>query len=258
MINELCLENHTLSDLRDLVADLKVPPKPLPPEQMDGWVEDLKRQRQEFQRNPVYQVAPDGRTQARTVCLGCGKEFWVRRPSWILLQKFCCKNCRNGAALIRFWSRVAIMPSGCWEWTGNRLLPPNLAYGRFKMRGIEYKTHVFAWSIYNGQIPEGLWVCHHCDNPPCVNLEHLFTGTPKENIHDAMSKGRFFSVGFQEKRSFGESHHNAKLNDSMVIQIRQLYRRGVAGFGVNALAKRFGVSKPALQCVIRRETWKHV
>lgn len=95
----------------------------------------------------------------------------------------------------RFWSKVHTRgPDDCWEWTGCRL---PAGYGKIGVRGrTEYATRVL-WQMMHGPIPDGLYVCHHCDNPPCVNPAHLFLGTGKDNARDSARKGRLF---FQSKR----------------------------------------------------------
>ena len=80
-----------------------------------------------------------------------------------------------------------VTPSGCWEWNGNR---NHRGYGKFDINGRRYRAHRVAWERAHGPIPPGMFVCHHCDNPPCINLTHLFLGTPMDNVHDAMRKGR--------------------------------------------------------------------
>lgn len=92
----------------------------------------------------------------------------------------------------RFLAKIRIDESGCWIWTAGR---NKLGYGRFGLPG-QYKTvqaHRFAYEQFYGPIPEGMFVCHHCDNPPCVNPEHLFVGTHVDNMKDMWSKGRGFN-----------------------------------------------------------------
>src|ERR1700756_2891954 len=90
----------------------------------------------------------------------------------------------------RFWAKVAKGP-GCWEWQGKRHYK---GYGHFTVRGQgrrrTLKAHRVSWELANGPIPEGLHVLHSCDNPPCVNPDHLFLGTDMDNVHDRDAKGR--------------------------------------------------------------------
>lgn len=74
----------------------------------------------------------------------------------------------------------------CWIWKGYR----TNGYGRFQVHDKIYLASRIGWELANGPIPKGLLVCHHCDNPPCVNPKHLFLGTYKDNIHDMLRKGR--------------------------------------------------------------------
>lgn len=88
-----------------------------------------------------------------------------------------------------FWSlgRTARI-NDCWEWQGPR--NPK-GYGLFSYEGKNHTAHRFAWEMANQQvIPTGMLVCHHCDNPPCINPEHLFLGTQSDNMADSRNKGR--------------------------------------------------------------------
>jgi HNH endonuclease len=86
----------------------------------------------------------------------------------------------------RFWSKVD-KSGDCWVWTGSRDLK---GYGKINIGCTPTLAHRVSWQIKSGDIPEGLFVLHRCDNPPCVNPAHLFIGTAGDNVQDMMSKGR--------------------------------------------------------------------
>ena len=87
----------------------------------------------------------------------------------------------------RFRNLYRIDESGCWEWTSEKT---EKGYGRLRVNGKNVRAHRLSYQLFVGEIPKGLFVCHSCDNPGCVNPEHLFVGTCMDNIHDMIVKGR--------------------------------------------------------------------
>jgi len=78
----------------------------------------------------------------------------------------------------------------CWLWTGTMGGKKENMYGVLKMNRKTFRSHRFSYEYYKGKIPEGMFVCHTCDNPPCVNPDHLFIGTQSDNMRDMLTKGR--------------------------------------------------------------------
>src|SRR5690349_6165276 len=99
---------------------------------------------------------------------------------------------KRKSAIERFWSRVDKLsdPNGCWVWIGYRHNGTHGRRGIISIKGKDIYVHRFSWEIHNGEIPKDMCVCHRCDNPICVNPDHLFLGTHQDNVRDMVQKGR--------------------------------------------------------------------
>lgn len=138
--------------------------------------------------------------------------------------------------------------SGCWLWEGNVLW--SRGYGRFTMetRCGMIGAHVASYKLHRGDIPHGMFVCHKCDVPGCVNPQHLFLGTAADNSRDASSKGRMKWKQWHPT-PVGEGHGRAKLTWAAVEEIRRSKEKGTE------LAKRFGVVKSVISAVRLGRNW---
>jgi len=145
----------------------------------------------------------------------------------------------------RFWSKVD-PGSDCWLWTAHT---QKAGYGQFTVaKGQFFGAHCVSFALTKGAIPPGMSVCHHCDNPPCVNPDHLFLGTQSDNAYDMLAKGR-------ARRARGVEHPSARLTEDDVRTIRLTPPdRG----RTRRLAEAYGVSTHAMRAVLSGKTWAHV
>lgn len=137
----------------------------------------------------------------------------------------------------------------CWEWMGQL---NNKGYAMIwdKDRNQSVVASRIAYLLYIGDIPKGLYVCHSCDNRSCVNPNHLWLGTPKDNTQDMINKGRV-QRGLEVKGK-------RKLRLEEVVQIKRLYKKGVKGWGHKALAKKYGMSQSAIRDIISGKSWNYI
>ena len=131
--------------------------------------------------------------------------------------------------------------TGCWEWMASK---SKSGYGKKKLNYIDWRAHRLAWTLWRGEIPEGLLVCHSCDNPGCVNPEHLWLGSHKDNAEDRAAKGR-------SRTPRGLDHWRGVLSDENIVVLRRLWATKM--FTQKVLAKHYGVSQAHISAVINNK-----
>ena len=135
---------------------------------------------------------------------------------------------------------IPVTESGCLLWLGSTVTG---GYGKTYKAGKTVLAHRAIWEHKYGPIPEGQVVCHRCDNPLCVNVNHLFLGTRLDNSRDMVAKGR---------EAKGVSVNNAKLTEEQVIEIRE------TSGTLKALGDHYGVHYGTIRQIKNRETWRHL
>lgn len=160
---------------------------------------------------------------------------------------------KRGTLAERFWARVDKRgPDECWPWLGAKNCG---GYGRIckgnrKGGAPTIQAHRASYELNVGPIPDGLFVCHHCDNRACVNPAHLFLGTAQDNADDMVRKGR--SPRHGKTHNSGERNGRAKLTAQQVIEIRQ------SPMTYDQISKVYGISDGAISGILSRKNWKHI
>lgn len=150
----------------------------------------------------------------------------------------------------RFWNKVLIKykENGdpdfdqCMEWIGGKF---DFGYGKFKLFKTHVRSHRFSYEFYNGPIPEGILVCHSCDNPPCVNPTHLWLGTHQDNDQDKVMKGR---------STKGIKNATSKLTEGQVLEIINLS----SIYTEEQIANMFGVASTIINRIKNGKNWTHI
>lgn len=198
-------------------------------------------------------------------CLYCDELFeafeTAKRIGW---NKYCSKPCqRKGRPKIFSWDlateeqkldrmlksfeKKAIRREGCWDWNGS--LKGKNGYGTIKSGKDEnMMAHRFSWQVNFGPIPEGLYVCHNCDNRRCTNPQHLFLGTHEDNLRDMISKNR-------NRGAVGERNIKAVLGNQKVLEIRNLLNSGIS---IKDIAEKFDVAFNTIFKIKTNKTWRHI
>jgi hypothetical protein len=218
------------------------------------------------------------------VCLRCNNKACVN-PAHLFLTNQAGASSKGGLAQatkprteihVAFWARVGKgAEHECWPWKGPRF---RVGYGAFSWNGRRHVASRIAWTLSNGTIPSGLFVCHHCDNPPCCNPAHLFLGTNRDNIADMDRKGRrvilrgdthwtqkhpdriprghrHWTHRITDAHPRGADHWAAKLTEEKVRIIKHALG---AGETCLSIGRRFGVRESTIHWIKRGKTWKHV
>lgn len=147
-------------------------------------VDGTPRAKGEWRR---VRVSPLHRVSGTLVCQACLRTYPAMTYQIRRGQKYCSGACRNSATDVeRFWKNVK-KTDGCWKWLGAK---PSSRYGGMLFGKKHLLAHRISWTLHFGEIPNGMLVCHHCDNGLCVRPDHLFLGTQADNMRDMISKGR--------------------------------------------------------------------
>ena len=179
---------------------------------------------------------------SKTCACGCGEAVretttWANGHHWKM---------RTPANY--FWPKVAVAGDDeCWLWTGSKF---DTGYGCVNRNWTAIGAHRISYELHFGPIPDGMFVCHRCDNKACVNPRHLFIGTPRENTQDMMIKGRH-RVGMPT-RPTGEDHPMAKLNWNAVRDIRLARKNGAL---LRELAGRYKVTEALISAIAKNKIW---
>lgn len=134
--------------------------------------------------------------------------------------------------------------NGCWNWLGQK----KGGYGFFYINGKDRLVHRYMFEKYNHQIINKGNVCHNCDNPSCVNPDHLWLGSHTDNMRDMISKKR-------GGKAFGERHPNCKIDEKTAIKIKALLRSGMK---MTEIRDRLNVTYKVIQHIKNGTSWKHI
>lgn len=177
----------------------------------------------------------------RKNCEQCGISFDGRGQ-----RRFCSRQCYHLSRVMtidKFMDKVVKLSSGCWEWVG---YTDPTGYGKLGENGTIKLVHRYAYEQLVGSIPPNMCICHHCDNPKCVNPDHLFAGTHNDNLTDMCKKGR-------QGNQAGVANGNSKLDENQVAEIRRGLRLGQTQ---KSLALEFGVSRGAICNIATGKRWR--
>lgn len=190
------------------------------------------------------------------LCKRCGEK---NQQNFYPHQKTSCKKCHiekvkarqcqgkkpTRTSLERFTEKYDVDITGCWIWNGSRNKD---GYGQIGINNKIYSAHRLSYELLKTTIPEGLFICHTCDNPSCVNPDHLFTGTHQDNMDDMVAKGR-------SPKQRGEDASSTVLTEEQAQYILDFnHYHG----SLTILAERFGVDVSTIFYVKNGKSWSHL
>jgi len=170
----------------------------------------------------------------KTCCLVCGKPFETNR----MADVHCSIKCR----FLAFVEKDLVNPNGCWIWKGGR---DKDGYGIISIENKSRRAHRVSYEIFKNEVvPYVKNVCHTCDNPSCVNPDHLYVGEPYQNTQDMINKGRARFSGSLKT-----------LNEDIIKRIFLLHSQG---FTMSEIGRVFLISRDHVQQILERKIWAHV
>jgi len=155
---------------------------------------------------------------------------------------------------MKFLKRIVIDDNGCWLFQGYLMRnKTGMGYGWVYFQGKNMGAHRASWIFHNGEIPDKLFVCHKCDVPHCLNPDHLFLGTARDNVLDMINKGRKAPSAFIGRNR--EKNSQAKLNVAQVIEIKKMLNQKVSFSKIGSL---YNVSKSTIGSIKCGKNWASV
>lgn len=158
-------------------------------------------------------------------------------------------HCSNRCNLL---GNIKINLNNCWEWQKSK----TDGYGVIKIgKNKKILAHRLSYQIFRGNFDDSLCVCHHCDNPSCLNPDHLFLGTPQENMKDCEKKLRLFPIRLVSHLRGDKVSHGSKLNIDKVKEIRKFHQQGISA---KKISEMFSISYRHAWLVIKKRIWGHI
>ena len=148
---------------------------------------------------------------------------------------------KHGTLEQRFLSRFSKSANGCWIWSAHK---DKDGYGILPANGPATRAHRYSIEYYKGINPKGFVVCHSCDNPSCVNPDHLFLGMPIDNVGDMLQK--------QRDKMVGSRNNKAKLNEKEAMDIY------LSKLSTSALIDKYSISKTTINRIKAKKLWRHI